>query len=215
MTQPEPKGALERITERVRWYSGALKAEFDRLYARAVGLAKRTATERKLLELDAEDLAARICDDLPAAFVGGAVTPDDDAGLVRWVQRRVKNTLTQVRRARNRRSARGEQFTAELIDNESVWMNPHTQAELSEMRTQLLRATAKLSPVRQQVFLQLYEGRPQAEIAEQMGLKHQTVRKHASEIYVLLREAMASYREDWRPKAPAWYNAGPSAPEGT
>jgi hypothetical protein len=39
----------------------------------------------------------------PTAFVGGAVTADDDAGLVRWVQRRVKNTLTQVRRAELRR----------------------------------------------------------------------------------------------------------------
>jgi RNA polymerase sigma factor (sigma-70 family) len=207
MTQYERKGALQRIAERVRWYSGALRAEFDRLYTRAVGLAKRTATERRLKEQDAEDLAARICDDLPAAFVGGAVTSDDDAGLARWVRRRVLNTLTQVRRSRTRRAARGEAFAVEVNDHEGAWMNPHSQAELSEMRTRLLRATAQLSPVRQQVFLQLYEGRPQGEIAEQMGLKYQTVRKHASEIYELLREAMASYREDWRPAAPSWYKA--------
>jgi RNA polymerase sigma factor (sigma-70 family) len=217
MTQSEPKGTLQRIAERVRWYSGALRAEFDRLYARAVGLAKRTATERRLEKEDAEDLAARICDDLPAAFVGGAVSPDDDAGLARWVRRRVVSSLPNMRRARRRRASLGEAFAAEMTDSESVWMNPQGQAELNEMRSQLLRASAKLSPVRQKVFLQLYEGRPQEEIAEQMGLKHQTVRKHASEIYELLREAMASYREDWRPTTPSWYNGGsrPSTPEGT
>jgi RNA polymerase sigma factor (sigma-70 family) len=141
------------------------------------------------------------------------VSSDDEESLAKWVKRRVLNTFSHAQRAKIRRGARSEGFATAMQDYEGAWMNPHSQAELGEMRSKLMAAASQLSPLRQQVFLQLYEGRPQQEIAAKLGVQYQTVRKHASEIYALLREAMASYREDWRPSKPSWYSTEPAAPE--
>jgi RNA polymerase sigma-70 factor (ECF subfamily) len=114
-------------------------------------------------------------------------------GFGRWMTRIVTNTGLNARKAQRVRAAEPMHLVSNLVSPEP---QPDQAAEHEEIRRRFRLALSDLSAC-QRVIVTLYEveGVPTADIAEQLGMKPETVRWHLHRARKILRRTLSPLRE--------------------
>jgi RNA polymerase sigma-70 factor (ECF subfamily) len=163
---------------------------FDSLVRRHI--VRLTMVARALLQnsADADDV---VQDAFVKGFARLHALDISRGGFGPWMTRIVTTTGLNALKARRVREAEPVHL---ISDIRSTDLQPDEMAEQGEFRQRFREALETLSP-RQRVIVTLYEveGVPTDVIAEQLGMRPETVRWHLHKARGLLRKALSAFHE--------------------
>ena len=172
-----------------RAQAGDLSA-FDTLVRRHI--ARVTLVARALLQ-DSAEADDVVQDAFVKAFARLHALDVSRGGFGRWITRIVTNTGLNALKARRVRLAEPVHL---ILDLRSTDLQPDEFAERGDFRRRFRDALGELSP-RQRAIVTLYEveGVPTDVIAQQLGMKPETVRWHLHKARGILRKALSAFHE--------------------
>ena len=168
------------------WCHGRDAEAFQRLCERHVGLV--TAACRRQGSPDVEEAVQAVF--LVLARRAASVSPSTLGG---WLTITARRVVRDQRRAATRRRLHEQQAAYETTHQHSTSDDPATsEPDWCEVRQQLDAALASLSPARREAVVRFYlEGKPQAQIASELGCSVDAVKTRVHESLARLRSFFA------------------------